>query len=155
MLGFAQPPKPLFPGFHTRLCTGHPPRWSVPSLGGPRCAGLTRSSLGSSSSCGVTTATPSRTGLLGHLPKLLCLVFTSLARLVLFPPLTQRSSEEQFPHLWGVACFLWCSLHLSCLDSQISVQELVQHHESSCWLVSFQVCTHSSVSLEIRIMVYL
>ena len=28
-------PKPLFLGFHAHFCTGHPPRWSVPSLGGP------------------------------------------------------------------------------------------------------------------------
>lgn len=52
----------------------------------------TKSSLGSSPSCGVTMSSPHGKGLgvLGHLPKLFCPVFTSLTRLVLFLPLTQR-----------------------------------------------------------------
>ena len=56
----------------------------------------TKTSLGSSTSCGVTTSSPHRKGLgvRGHLPKLPCPGFASLTRLALFPPLTQRNPEE-------------------------------------------------------------
>lgn len=163
MLGFALTPKPLPWIPHTSLHrTSSQVVW--PSLGGPRGGlGSTRSSLGSSPSVGELHHDLTGQGL-GHLPrKLLCPVFTSLARLVLFPPLTHtRSSEEQFPPFGGNGLsfpVVQPSLVMSGSGTYFS-QALVQHHESSCWLVSFQVCTHNSVSLkseswcvsEIRIM---
>lgn len=64
--------------------------------GWSRSVASTKTSLGSSTSCEVTTSSlhGKALGVLGHLSKLLCPGFTSLTRLVLFPPLTQRYSEE-------------------------------------------------------------